>query len=128
MVTARLRIQLVAQMPYIRNMTFSLMGVPKVEISAVPMSKALPNVLDLPLISGFVQSSIAAAANEYVAPKSMTLNMAEMLMGDGVKKDTLATGVFVITLHHASDLSAQDSNGKSDPYSQSSIQIHIRPY
>ena len=79
-VTARLRIQMVPQMPYIRNMTFTLMGVPKVEISAIPMSKALPNVLDLPLISGFVQSSIAAAANEYVAPKSMTLNMARELL------------------------------------------------
>ena len=102
-------------------MTFTLMGVPKVEISAVPMSRALPNVLDLPLISGFVQSSVAAAANEYVAPKSMTLNMAEMLMGDGVKKDTLAVGVFVITLHHATGLSAQDKNGKSDPYSKRPI-------
>ena len=77
---------MVPQMPYIRNMTFTLMGVPKVEISAIPMSKALPNVLDLPLISGFVQSSIAAAANEYVAPKSMTLNMArELLPCDSIR-------------------------------------------
>lgn len=28
--------------------------------------KGLPNVLDLPLISGFVQSSIKAAASAYV--------------------------------------------------------------
>lgn len=46
----------------------------------------------------------------------MTLNMAQMISGDGIKKDTLALGVFVITLHHAEGLSAQDSNGKSDPY------------
>lgn len=78
--------------------------------------RQLPNVLDLPLISGFVQSSIAAAANEYVAPKSMTLNIAQLITGDGIKKDTLALGIFVITLHYAEDLSAQDSNGKSDPY------------
>ena len=51
------------------------MGIPVVEVSAIPMAKALPNVLNLPLISGFVKSSIAAAANEYVAPKSMTLNL-----------------------------------------------------
>lgn len=76
----------------------------------------LPNVLDLPLISSFVQSSVAAAANEYVAPKSMTLNLASILTGDGIKKDTLALGVFVITLHYAENLSAQDNNGKSDPY------------
>lgn len=39
------------------------------EVSVVPMSRHLPNVLDLPIVSSFVQSSIAAAANEYVAPK-----------------------------------------------------------
>jgi Ca2+-dependent lipid-binding protein len=30
--------------------------------------------------------------------------------------DTTAIGVFVITIHYAEGLSAQDSNGKSDPY------------
>ncbi len=114
--TVRLRCQMVQQAPYIRNLTFSLMGVPKVEISAIPMLKALPNVLDLPLISGFVQSSIAAAANMYVAPKSMTLNMAQMLSGDGIKKDTDAVGVLVVEIEYGEGLSAQDANGKSDPY------------
>ncbi|KIS69626.1 uncharacterized protein UMAG_02161 [Mycosarcoma maydis] len=114
--TIRLRAQMVQQPPYIRNLTFTLMGVPKVEISAIPMLKALPNVLDLPLISGFVQSSIAAAANMYVAPKSMTLNMAQILSGDGIKKDTDAVGVLVVEIEYGEGLSAQDANGKSDPY------------
>ncbi len=39
-----------------------------------------------------------------------------MLAGDGIAKDTKALGVLVITVHHALDLSAQDRNGKSDPY------------
>ena len=39
-----------------------------------------------------------------------------MLAGSGVKKDTLALGVLVITIHHAEGLSAQDNNGESDPY------------
>jgi hypothetical protein len=30
--------------------------------------------------------------------------------------DTLAEGVFLITIHHAEGLSAQDRNGRSDPY------------
>lgn len=71
------------------------MGVPKVSVSVVPLAKALPNVLDLPLISGFVQSAIAAAANEYVAPKSLTLNLAQMLVGDGIKKGVFLFCVFV---------------------------------
>jgi Ca2+-dependent lipid-binding protein len=51
-----------------------------------------------------------------VAPKSLTLNLAQMLAGDGVKKDTKALGVLVITIHHAVGLSAQDRSGSSDPY------------
>lgn len=114
--TLRLRMQMVQNPPYIRLLTFSLMGVPNVEVSVIPLSRALPNVLDLPLISGFVKSSIAAAANEYVAPKSMTMNMAQMLSGDGVKKDTDAVGVLCVQLQRAEGLSAQDTNGFSDPY------------
>jgi Ca2+-dependent lipid-binding protein len=33
-----------------------------------------------------------------------------------VSLDTTAIGVFVITIHYAENLSAQDSDGKSDPY------------
>ncbi|GAA6035910.1 hypothetical protein JCM8097_005158 [Rhodosporidiobolus ruineniae] len=113
--TVRLRCQLVAQAPFIRNVTFTLMGVPAIEASAIPLSSALPNVLDLPLISGFVKSSIAATSI-YCAPKSMTLNIAQMLSGDGVKRETKAMGVFMITLHHCEGLSAQDDNGYSDAY------------
>ncbi|BGP55089.1 hypothetical protein JCM8202v2_002684 [Rhodotorula sphaerocarpa] len=114
--TVRLRCQMVAKPPYIRNVTFTLMGVPAVQASAIPLTKALPNLLDLPLISGFVQSSIAAATSIYCAPKSMTMNVAKMLSGDGVKRDTKALGVLCVTIHHAQGLSAQDDNGKSDPY------------
>lgn len=46
----------------------------------------------------------------------MTMNIAQMLAGDGVKKDTKALGILMITIHHAENLSAQDSNGFSDPY------------
>ncbi|GAA5838555.1 hypothetical protein JCM9279_003279 [Rhodotorula babjevae] len=114
--TVRLRCQMVSEAPFIRNVTFTLMGVPAVEASAIPMTRALPNVLDLPLVSGLVQSSIAAAASIYCAPKSMTLNIAQMLAGDGVKRECASLGYFFVQIHHASGLSAQDDNGYSDPY------------
>ncbi|KAG9114914.1 hypothetical protein FRC07_007586 [Ceratobasidium sp. 392] len=113
--TVRLRIQFIPEPPFVRNLTFTLMGVPGVEVSAIPMSKVLPNLLDLPLISRFVKMAIAAGTAELVAPKSMTLNIQEMMSGAALG-DTLAEGVFLITIHHAEDLSAQDRNGKSDPY------------
>lgn len=60
------------------------MGVPAVEVSAIPMAKALPNVFDLPLISRFVKMAIAAGTAEFVAPKSMTLNIQEILSGAAI--------------------------------------------
>lgn len=110
------------------------MGIPAVQVSAVPLSKALPNVLDLPLISRFVKMAIAAATAEFVAPKSMTINVQEMLNTAAIgghalsdlsvedntiyflPTDTRAIGVFLITIHHGKDLPAKDRNGKSDPY------------
>ncbi|KAJ3523496.1 hypothetical protein NM688_g8720 [Phlebia brevispora] len=114
--TARLRVQFVQNPPFVRNLTVTLMGVPKVEVSVEPFTKKLPNVLDLPMIQKFVEMGVAAACAQYVAPKSLTINLAQMLMGDGVKKDTKALGVFIINIHHAEGLAARDRNGKSDPY------------
>ncbi|KAF8749825.1 Protein kinase C conserved region 2 (CalB) [Rhizoctonia solani] len=98
------------------TLTFTLMGVPGVEVSAIPMSKVLPNVLDLPLVARFVKMAIAAGTAEFVAPKSMTLNIQEMLSGAAIGGRYACCGVFLITIHHAENLSAQDRNGRSDPY------------
>ncbi|KAG8908594.1 hypothetical protein FRB99_004882 [Tulasnella sp. 403] len=113
--TVRLRIQFIPEPPYVRNLTFTLMGVPAVDVFVVPLTKKLPNVLDLPFVSRFVKMAIAAGTAELVAPKSMTLNIQEMLSA-AVIGDTQALGVFIVTIHHARGLSAQDRNGLSDPY------------
>jgi Ca2+-dependent lipid-binding protein len=111
----RLRVQFIPQAPFVRNLTFALCGVPSVEVSAIPMSKHLPNILDLPFISSFVKMGIAAGTAELSVPKSMTINLQEMLSGAAVG-DTRAIGIFLITVHHCENLSAQDKNGSSDPY------------
>lgn len=113
--TVRLRLQFISDPPFIRNVTLTFMGLPAIEASAIPMSRALPNVLDLPLISRFAKNAIAASMAEYLAPKSMTINVQELLSGAALG-DTHALGVFIITIHHAKNLSPQDANGKSDPY------------
>ena len=59
--TIRMRIQFIQNPPFVRNLTVTLMGVPQVEVSVEPFTKALPNVLDLPLIKNFVEMGIAAA-------------------------------------------------------------------
>ncbi|WWD22673.1 hypothetical protein CI109_107166 [Kwoniella shandongensis] len=111
----RLRVQFIPEPPFVRNLTFALCGVPSVEVSAIPMSNKLPNVLDLPFVSSFVKMGIAAGTAELAVPKSMTINIQELLSGAAVG-DTRAIGIFLITIHHCEGLSAQDNNGSSDPY------------
>lgn len=118
--TARVRVQLTPEPPFLKTVTFTLMGVPKVSAGCTPMVEKGVNILNLPLISNFVNWAISAAASMYVAPKSMTLDLSKMLQGDDIKKETEALGVIFIRIHKAVDLSKQDARGSkgggSDPY------------
>src|SRR3954447_13057518 len=82
--TVRLRLQMSPEPPFLKELTFTLMGLPKVQAGCTPMIQTGINILNLPLISNFVNYAIAAAANEYVAPKSMTLDMSKLLKGDDI--------------------------------------------
>jgi hypothetical protein len=118
--TARVRLQLTPDPPFLKTLTFTLMGVPQVQAGCTPMIQRGVNILNLPLISNFVNWAISAAASMYVAPKSMTLDMSKMLQGDDIQKDTLALGVMFVRIHKATGLSKQDQRGSkgggSDPY------------
>ncbi|KAK7424340.1 hypothetical protein QQX98_000608 [Neonectria punicea] len=118
--TARIRVQLTPDPPFLKTMTFTLMGLPKVQAGCTPMIEKGVNILNLPLISNFVNWAIGAAASMYVAPKSMTLDLSKMLQGDDIKKETLALGVLFVRIHKAVGLSKQDQRGSkgggSDPY------------
>ncbi|UNI16136.1 hypothetical protein JDV02_002602 [Purpureocillium takamizusanense] len=118
--TARVRLQLTPDPPFLKAVTFTLMGIPKVQAGCTPMVEKGVNILNLPLISNFVNWAIGAAASMYVAPKSMTIDMSKMLQGDDIKKETLAMGVMFIRIHKATGLSKQDQRGSkgggSDPY------------
>ncbi|KAM3415028.1 hypothetical protein BST61_g10165 [Cercospora zeina] len=93
-----------------------------VDMSCIPIVKRGLNIMDLPLISNFVQSSVDAAMAEYVAPKSLTLDLKDMLAGDDFKKDTNARGILVVDILHGYDFKMGDasipliSEGGSDPY------------
>ncbi|KAF4981572.1 hypothetical protein FZEAL_2638 [Fusarium zealandicum] len=118
--TARVRLQLTPDPPFLKTLTFTLMGVPKVQAGCTPMIEKGVNILNLPLISNFVNWAIGAAASMYVAPKSLSLDLSKMLQGDDIKKETLALGVMFVRIHKATGLSKQDQRGSkgggSDPY------------
>ncbi|KAI1341950.1 C2 domain-containing protein [Xylariaceae sp. FL0016] len=118
--TVRIRLQMTPEPPFLKAVTFTLMGVPKVEAGCTPMLEHGVNILNLPLISNFVNWAIKTAASMYVAPKSMTLELGKMLQGDDVQKETNAMGILFIRIHKAVGLSKQDQRGSagggSDPY------------
>ncbi|KAI1388335.1 uncharacterized protein F4822DRAFT_242469 [Hypoxylon trugodes] len=118
--TVRLRLQMTPEPPFLKAVTITLMGVPKVEAGCTPMIERGVNILNLPVISNFVNWAIKAAASMYVAPKSLTLDLAKMLSGDDIQKETQALGILFIRIHKAVGLSKQDRRGSegggSDPY------------
>ncbi|KAH8677757.1 hypothetical protein BX600DRAFT_393925 [Xylariales sp. PMI_506] len=118
--TVRLRLQMSPEPPFMKTLTFTLMGVPKVQAGCTPMIERGVNILNLPVISNFVNWAIKAAASMYVAPKSMSLDLGKMLVGDDITKDTSALGIIFIRIHKATGLSKQDRRGSegggSDPY------------
>ncbi|KAI4155871.1 MAG: hypothetical protein LQ340_000701 [Diploschistes diacapsis] len=67
----------------------------------------------------------------YVAPKSMSLDLAAMLQGDDIEKDVHALGVMWICIHRAVGLSKQDRRGSkgggSDPYITISFSKYQKP-
>jgi Ca2+-dependent lipid-binding protein len=129
--TVRLRLQLTPEPPFAKSVTFTLMGLPHVRAGCTPMFKTGVNILNLPLISNFVNYAIGAAASMYVAPKSMTLDLDMMLQGDTIQKDTLAMGVMWVNIKRAIDLSKQDQRGSpgggSDPYINLSFSKYGKP-
>lgn len=129
--TVRLRLQMSPEPPFLKALTFTLMGVPKVQAGCMPMLESNVNILNLPLISNFVNYAIGAAAAEYVAPKSMTLDMGKMLQGDDIQKDSEALGILWIRIHKATGLSKQDRRGSegggSDPYITVSFSKYGKP-
>lgn len=119
--TMRLRLQLTPDPPFFSLCTLTFLGQPRADLSCIPLSKHSLNIMDVPLISSFVQSSIDAALAEYVAPKSLTLDLKDMLVGDDFKKDTVARGVVVVYIKHARGFKEGDGGvgplqGSSDAY------------
>ncbi|EJD48327.1 hypothetical protein AURDEDRAFT_183631 [Auricularia subglabra TFB-10046 SS5] len=113
--TARVRLQLIPEFPYVGEVTYTLLGIPQLDVSIYPLSRRMPNVLDIPMLSGFIRQSIAAGMSAYVAPASGVINIASILAPTQIG-DCNALGVFVIVIHWARDLEDRDGNGKSDPY------------
>ncbi|KAK6358146.1 hypothetical protein TWF730_007500 [Orbilia blumenaviensis] len=111
--TIRVRLQTTPDPPFFGQMTFTFLGQPKVTLSCIPLMKKMPNIMDVPIISSFVQSSVDAAMSEYVAPKSLTLDLKKSLVGDDFKTDVNGKGVLVVRIISAEGFKNGDGTKSS---------------
>lgn len=118
----RARLQLIPDPPFFDLCTFTFLGQPKVDLSCTPLVKHGLDVMDIPLLSRFIQSSVDAALSKYVAPESISVNVKDILVGDDFKRDTEAYGVIVVKIKRAYDFAEGEislgalRSGSSDPY------------
>ncbi|KAL9015083.1 MAG: hypothetical protein Q9173_000290 [Seirophora scorigena] len=104
----RMRLQLCPDPPFVALCTLTLLGQPKAELSCMPLTRKGLNIMNLPVISSFVQNSVDAALAEYVAPKSLTLDLKDMLIDDDFKKNTSAHGVLFVKIISATGFKEGD--------------------
>lgn len=129
--TVRLRCQMMPDPPFLKDATFSLIGIPHVKAGCVPMVRRGVNILNLPIISNFVNYAIRTACSIFAAPKSMTIDLSMLMKGDDIHKETRTLGVMWIRIHRAVGLSKQDKRGSkgggSDPYINLSFSKYGKP-
>ncbi|GAD94031.1 hypothetical protein LEMA_P102160.1 [Paecilomyces variotii No. 5] len=107
--TIRLRFQLTPDPPFFARCTFTFMGKPKANLSCMPLFRHGLNIMNLPVISSFIQTSVDAAMAKYVAPKSLTLDLKDIFMADDFKTDTNAYGVIVVRIKRAISFKESDT-------------------
>jgi Ca2+-dependent lipid-binding protein len=121
--TARIRVQLTPNPPFLNLAIITLLGQPKVNVSCVPIAKNFLNIMDIPVMNEFLQNSIDQAISMYVAPRSLTLDLKTLLTG-AEKLDTDAIGVIVVRVISAENFKDGDGSKKwlsdakkrGDPY------------
>lgn len=129
--TVRLRCQMMPDPPFLKDATFSLVGIPHVRAGCMPMIRRGVNILNLPIISNFVNYAIKTACSIFSAPKSMTIDLSMLLKGDDIAKETQTLGIMWVRIHRAVGLSKQDRRGSqgggSDPYINLSFSKYGKP-
>ncbi len=105
--------------PFVKNGTLTLLGLPKIDLSTIPLNARFFNVMNLPFVSQLVSFAIETVANDFIAPRSYTLDISKLLVGDDVKKETATMGVLMVSFHSATDVPKADhgpGRNKTDPY------------
>jgi Ca2+-dependent lipid-binding protein len=115
--TIRIRLQMHPDLPFLKNVTFTLTENPKINACVSMGAPWALDLLNLPIIDSVLASQIDAAAADFVQPKSMSLDMTVYVGGSDQKEETEAIGVLFVKIHRAWSLARQDTTGPgADPY------------
>ncbi|RKP26030.1 hypothetical protein SYNPS1DRAFT_28259 [Syncephalis pseudoplumigaleata] len=108
--TCRIRLQPSADPPFVRLGNFTLMRRPRIDISVKPLRTV--NIMNLPLISNYILYCINIVVDRFVWPKSYTLDIGKLVLGDDVPHNSNTVGVVRVTFHSARALRNADVLGK----------------
>ena len=126
--TMRVRLKMSPLLPFVRDVSFTFVDMPKFELSAHPLGHNLMiDVMNLPLISHYVLYSVENVMRDFVAPKSYTVDT-QNLFGDGIgPQNSAAIGLLVVVFHRAVGLASADAGGSSDPFVTLSYPMAKKP-
>ncbi|EGX52472.1 hypothetical protein AOL_s00043g261 [Orbilia oligospora ATCC 24927] len=126
--TARVRLQMNPDLPFLKHVTFALNEPPKVVASVAIGHGGVFNLLSLPLLDSFISSQIVANTKELCRPKSMSIDMTPILGGNDAITETEAVGLLYLKLCRAENLRRQDRTGPgADPYITISFSKYEKP-
>ncbi|KAI9591143.1 hypothetical protein BDF19DRAFT_456109 [Syncephalis fuscata] len=117
--TCRFKLQPSPDPPFVKLGNFTLMRRPRIDISVKPLRTV--NIMNLPLISDYILHCINIVVDRFVWPKSYTLDVSKLILGDDVPHNSTTIGVICVTFHSAKSLRNADVLGKSDAYATISL-------
>lgn len=89
----RLRLQITGEPPFVGHVKFCLLQLPAIEIVAKPLSSLSMDIMNFPGVSPFILSSINSVINNFVAPKSYTIEMSRFFLGSDVLMSTFRSSL-----------------------------------
>ncbi|CAK4030351.1 hypothetical protein D6D28_09155 [Lecanosticta acicola] len=103
----RARVQLKPDPPFVSTSVISLMGKPDVQFSCQPLFKSSLNVMSMPLVSDLVRQALDKALAAYTSPRSISIDLGAILVGDATAQDVSPLGAMLLKVHRVYDVESK---------------------
>ncbi|GAA96025.1 uncharacterized protein L969DRAFT_100022 [Mixia osmundae IAM 14324] len=113
---ARVRVQLISDPPFLRHCTLTLPSRPRIDIRVRPSRSLKLDLMNIPGISSYILSSINIVAENFVSPRSYTLDVSKIIMGSDIPLKTEHCGVIFLGLLSASELGVHHETHHLDTF------------